>query len=166
MTQLIFADWMSRDEAAQNKVRLDALQAQPSAQIDKSPRATRRAYRLVEHVKQMAGALPRGHRVRVDMGAAIHDYEVEQLAHQIENRADRRVADQLAVLDPLGRREQVDSRRMLAERGLELNRVEFAGSLRQRNDRALGLQIQKHREPAGLQVEIHYRDPLVERVAQ
>ena len=55
---------------------------------------------------------------------------------------------------------------MLAERRFELNRIELSGSLGQRHDGALGLEIQEHREPARLQVEIDYRNPFVERVAK
>src|SRR5208283_670180 len=116
MAQLLFTDRMIRYETAQNEVGFDSRQPQPPHQIDESPRASRRANRLVEQVEQMTRALPGGDRVGVDMRAAIHDHEVEQLARQVEDRTDRLVTDQLAVLDPLGRREQVDSRRMLAER--------------------------------------------------
>jgi hypothetical protein len=95
-----------------------------------------------------------------------NDHEIKQLAHQVEDRAYRRVADQLAVLDALGRREQVDSRRMLAERRFELNRVELSRPFGERHDRAFGFQVQEYRQSPGLQVEIDNCNPLVERVAQ
>src|SRR5208282_2998179 len=166
MAQLLFTDRMTRHETAQNEVGFDSRQPQPPHQIDESPRASCRADRLVEQVEQMTRALPGGDRVCVDMGAAIHDHEVEQLARQIEDRTDRLVTDQLAVLDPLGRREQVDSRRMLAERRFELNRIKLSRSVGERHDRALGFEIQEDRHPAGLQVEVDYRYPLFDRVAQ
>ena len=108
----------------------------------------------------MVRALPGCHHVFIDIAAAIDDHEVEQLTHQIERRADSHVGDQLAVLDPLGRREQIDPGGMLAQRRFELNRIELLVALGQRHDGAFGLEIEQHREPARLQIEIDQRHPL------
>src|SRR4051812_14798119 len=110
---------MAGDEATQDEVRLDILKAQPPAQIDEAPRASRGTYRLVKDIEEMLRAFPGSDSVSIDMSAAIDYDEVEQLLHQIENRADGRIGNQFAIFDLLGRRQQVDTRGMLAKRGLE-----------------------------------------------
>ena len=126
---------------------------------------SRRPDRLIEHVEQMVGALPRRHHIFIDMVAAIDDHVVEQLAHQVEHRADRDVGHQLAFFDSLGRRQQIDARRMLGQRRLELDRVELLVEPHQRHDRHLGFEIEKDGQAAGLQVEIDQRDAFVQRRA-
>src|SRR6266536_2408380 len=55
---------------------------------------------------------------------------------------------------------------MLAECGLELNRIELTILIGERHDGALGLKIKEDREAASLQIEIDYCDTLVEGIAE
>src|ERR1700676_2334881 len=120
---------------------------------------------MIDDVKQLVATLPRRHGVLIYMAAAVDDYEIEQLAHQVKHPGDRQIGDPLRILEPSGGGQQIDSRRMLSQRRLELDGVEFAGEFDQRRDSLFGVQMEHYVEPAVLQVEVNHRRPLAEGVA-
>ena len=154
---------MRRVVTIEDVARLERGEAETLEQIDESPGASRGRDRLIEDVKEMLGAFPRRDCVFVNMVAAINDHVVEQLTDEIEHRADRDVRDQLGFFDALGRGEQIETRRVLGQRRLELDGIELMVEPHQRHDGHFGIEVQKNRQAAGLKIEIDQSDSLMQR---
>src|SRR5512146_3198451 len=94
---LRLGDRMARLIAIEHQPRLDPVDPEPAKKIQETPGPMPRGNRLFEYVEHFLRALPRCHRILVDVAAAVDHYVVEPFSRQLEHVADRGVGNLLAL---------------------------------------------------------------------